>query len=532
VHEWAISGFSSLGPGKLCSPPFELYGRRWSLLFHPRGCGANAQGTHLSAYLRLESGCACDARVRLAVRNHATPAISAFNKPWQWRFESNGKNRGMSSLLPLSSANGEQGFLADDTLVLQLWLRPLGAAEARCLPPGQEGGLPLTDVLQPAARRYYHAKLLASVWGGGTEETLQLILALTPPSSTADAEWAAERQRLQLLALSAAAADGRADTVAALLEAGAMHLVQLKLQGLPEAFQQYSGPYYRVQEPPERRYSFGRPVYRSGGCWLFFAEDAGPDGAATPPRDAANPPAAQWIIGREEDVGHTHGWMYVDDEAPSPDLIQGEWQLWQGPLEKPPPADPMELPEVGGEGGCWCGCERVKVVPSAAFLSPHRSLTPLHYAAWGGQLECCNLVLKACKPYAANPPTPRPGETPPAVDEEVESPLLLAARGTAGAAPVVQLLAAEGFTDYRALGNAATHTVRASGCWEAALPLTLTLILTLSLSLTLTRCASGCWRRRCSVTRSSCPSCTTPLHSSRAPSNASPSRSAPHSPTS
>ena len=98
-----------------------------------------------------------------------------------------------------------------------------------------------------------------------------------------------------------------------------MHLVQLQLQGLPEAFQQYSGPYYRVQEPPERRYSFGRPVYRSGGCWLFFAEDAGPDGGAAAPRDSANPPAAQWIIGREEDVGHTHGWMYVDDEAASPD---------------------------------------------------------------------------------------------------------------------------------------------------------------------------------------------------------------------
>ena len=243
-----------------------------------------------------------------------------------------------------------------------------------------------------------------------------------------------------------------------------MHLVQLQLQGLPEAFQQYSGPYYRVQEPPERRYSFGRPVYRSGGCWLFFAEDAGPDGGAAPPRDSANPPAAQWIIGREEDVGHTHGWMYVDDEAASPELIQGEWQLWQGPLEKPPPAEPMELPEVGGEGGCWCGCERVKVVPSAAFLSPHRSLSPLHYAAWGGQLECCNLVLKPCKPYAANPPTPRPGDALPAVDDEVESPLLLAARGTAGAAPVVQLLAAEGFTDYRALGNAATHTARASAC--------------------------------------------------------------------
>ena len=53
--------------------------------------------------------------------------------------------------------------------------------------------------------------------------------------------------------------------VAALLDAGAMHPVQLQLSGLPDAFQQYSGPYYRVEAPPERRLSFGRPVYRSGG---------------------------------------------------------------------------------------------------------------------------------------------------------------------------------------------------------------------------------------------------------------------------
>ena len=60
MHEWTLSGFSSLGPGKVSSAPFELYGRRWSLLLHPRGCGANAQGTHVSAYLRLEHGPACD----------------------------------------------------------------------------------------------------------------------------------------------------------------------------------------------------------------------------------------------------------------------------------------------------------------------------------------------------------------------------------------------------------------------------------------------------------------------------------------
>jgi len=254
AHEWSIPNFSSLGSAKLSSPAFELYGRRWTLLFHPRGCGANAQGTHLSAYLRLESGVACDARVRLAVRNHATPAISAFNKPWQWRFESNGKNRGMSSLLPLTSANDEAGFVEGDTLTLQLWLRPLGAAEARCLPPGQEGGLPHNDVLQPAARRYFHSKLLVSVWTSPADDVKALIDQLAPAAASSssssssgggavnDAEWAAERQRLQLLALSAAAADGRADSVAALLDSGAMHITQLKLHGLPEAFQQYSGP--------------------------------------------------------------------------------------------------------------------------------------------------------------------------------------------------------------------------------------------------------------------------------------------------
>ena len=163
VHEWTLRDFSQLGPGKVSSAPFELYGRRWSLLLHPRGCGANAQGTHVSAYLRLEHGPACDARVRLAVRNHHSPALSTFNKPWQWRFESNGKNRGVSSLLPLASANAESGFIVDDVLVLQLWLRPLGAAESRCLPPSQEDGLPQGDMLQPAARRHFHSKLLLSV---------------------------------------------------------------------------------------------------------------------------------------------------------------------------------------------------------------------------------------------------------------------------------------------------------------------------------------------------------------------------------
>ena len=61
-------------------------------------------------------------------------------------------------------------------------------------------------------------------------------------------------------------------------------------------------------------------------------------------------------------------------------------------------------------------------------------------------------------------PDPDPYPNPNPNPNQVESPLLLAARGTAGAAPVVQLLAAEGFTDYRALGNAATHTARASVC--------------------------------------------------------------------
>ena len=175
VHEWTLRDFSSLGPGKVSSAPFELYGRRWSLLLHPRGCGANAQGTHVSAYLRLEHGPACDARVRLAVRNHHSPALSTFNKPWQWRFESNGKNRGVSSLLPLASANSDSGFVVDDVLVLQLWLRPLGAAESRCLPPGQEDGLPEGDMLQPAARRHFHAKLLLAVWLSTADEVLRLL---------------------------------------------------------------------------------------------------------------------------------------------------------------------------------------------------------------------------------------------------------------------------------------------------------------------------------------------------------------------
>ena len=74
--------------------------------------------------------------MRLAVRNQHSPTLSTFNKPWQWRFDSNGKNRGVSSLLPLSSANVDAGFVVDDTLVLQLWLRPRGVAvviEARHL---------------------------------------------------------------------------------------------------------------------------------------------------------------------------------------------------------------------------------------------------------------------------------------------------------------------------------------------------------------------------------------------------------------
>ncbi len=471
-HEWTIPGFSTLGPSKLCSQPFELYGRRWSLLFHPRGCGANAQGTHLSAYLRLESGNACNARVRLAVGNHHAPALSAFNKPWQWRFETNGKNRGMSSLLPLTSATEEAGYLKNDALVLQLWLRPLGAAEARCLPPGQDGGLPKSDVLQVAARRYFHCKLLTSVWCSPAEEVLGLVTQLAPPTAICDPDWAAERQRLQLLALSAAAADGRKDCLASLLDAGAMYPVQLYLRGLPDAFSQYSGPYFRVEHPPERRTSFGRPVYRAGGCWLFFAEDSGDGADSRKARDGAVAPAAQWIVGREEDIGRTHGWMYSDDEATSPDLIRGEWQLWQGPLEGTS-HDAASAEAGSSDGGSWRRCENAHVELGAAFLSTKGSLTPLHYGAWGGQLECSNMVLKLCKPYAPNPKPPRRNAPAASSSDEgpassYESPLLLAAQGTSGAAPVVQLLAAEGFADYRALGQAATHTVRI-GLLEAAL---------------------------------------------------------------
>ena len=481
VHEWTLRDFSSLGPGKVSSAPFELYGRRWSLLLHPRGCGANAQGTHVSAYLRLEHGPACDARVRLAVRNHHSPALSTFNKPWQWRFESNGKNRGVSSLLPLASANSDSGFVVDDVLVLQLWLRPLGAAESRCLPPGQEDGLPEGDMLQPAARRHFHAKLLLAVWLSTADEVLRLLEQLCPTSTKADPGWATERHRLQLLALNAAAADGRKDALVALLDSGALFPVQLYLRNLPPAFAKYSGPYERVESPAEKRTSFGRPVYRSGACWLFYAEDADGNGETAA--------ASQWIVGREEDLGRTHGWMYADDDATSPDLITAEWQLWEGGVAG------------GGDSSAgsadaantWRGCGAVRATPSAPFLEVRHSLTPLHYAAWGGQLECTNISLKLCKPYSPNPVPPRynrrstptaagtatDGASPPLPvlteggnDQEEctdgESPLLLAARGTAGAAPVVQLLAAEGFCDHRALGAAMTHTVRI-GLLEAAL---------------------------------------------------------------
>ncbi|KOO53486.1 hypothetical protein Ctob_008434 [Chrysochromulina tobinii] len=414
IHEWKLSGFASQGPAKVASPPFELYGRRWSLLLHPRGCGANAQGTHISAYLRLEHGPACDARVRLAVRNQHSPTLSTFNKPWQWRFDSNGKNRGVSSLLPLSSANVDAGFVVDDTLVLQLWLRPLGVAESRCLPPGAEDGLPAGDTLQPAARRHFHAKLLHHVWlsnsqalapagspapaasgcaklssgaaGGsavpasaasgsaaaahsGAEEVIRVLEQLAPSWCSEDPSWATERHRLQLLALNAAAADGHKETLVALLDSGWMHPVQLYLTNLPAAYARYAGPYEQVASP--RRFSYGRPVYRSGHCYLFYAEERVGE------RDGG---VAQWVVGREEDLGCTNGWMFVDDDAVSPELIIGD-----------------------AEGGA-----------------------------------------------------------------EADSPLLLAARGTAGAAPVVQLLAAEGFCDYRALGAAATHTVRI-GLLEAAL---------------------------------------------------------------
>ena len=555
LHEWKLSGFSSQGPSKVSSPSFELFGRRWSLLLHPRGCGANAQGTHVSAYLRLEHGSACDARVRLAVRNHHSPTLSTFNKPWQWRFESNGKNRGVSSLLPLTSANADAGFVVDDSLVLQLWLRPLGAAESRCLPPGAEDGLPHGDLLQPAARRYFHSKLLLCVWlssptsscssaaaavapttassaaasaaassaasrGGSSaalaagrdasreaeaaaDDVQRLLEQLAPSSCSSDPAWATERHRLQLLALNAAAADGHKDALVALLESGWLHPVQLHLTHLPPAYAKYAGPYEQVSSP--RRYSYGRPVYRSGHCYLFYAEE----------RDGKGQDVSQWVLGREEDLGRTNGWMFVDDDALSPDLIQGEFQIWDERGSGSSSGGSSSGGSSGGGGAADCGsawhaCSAVRVVPSAPFLVVGASLTPLHYAAWGGQLECTNLTLKACKPYSPNPVPPklqrRSGSGAEAAGElatssvmaaasssasdgdtavvaapiaaqlplghpdsfEGESPLLLAARGTAGAAPVVQLLAAEGFCDHRALGAAATHTVRI-GLLEAAL---------------------------------------------------------------
>ena len=305
---------------------------------------------------------------------------------------------------------------------------------------------------------------------------LKLIEQLAPTSCKADPGWATERHRLQLLALNAAAADGRKDSLITLLDAGCLFPVQLYLRNLPKAFSKYSGPYERVESPAERRYSYGRPVYKSGACWLFYAEDGNTDLNNTSGEIGASPPpASQWIIGREEDLGRTHGWMYADDDATSPDLIQSEWQLWEGGAPDAPPAAAEK-----GEAS-WRGCSDVRVVPAAPFLEVRHSLTPLHYAAWGGQLECTSVALKLCKPYSPNPTAPRkrmPGDNTSTGDvsstsgdsecTDGETPLLLAARGTAGAAPVVQLLAAEGFCDHRALGSAATHTVRI-GLLEAAL---------------------------------------------------------------
>ena len=204
---------------------------------------------------------------------------------------------------------------------------------------------------------------------------------------------------------------------------------------------------------------------------------------------------------------------------------------------------------------------QVRVLPISPFLDAHMSLTPLHYAAWGGQLECTNMVLKSCKPYAANPPTPKAGgASPPLADDDdtlTESPLLLAARGTAGAAPVVQLLAAEGFTDHRALGHAATHTVRI-GLLEAALlrhSEFMSLCATPRIAHWLWRSTPRlhsqidpptaahrllpCLRRICSSSRARAPhatprraaGCTTRLRSWRAPCRSSRSRSAPRCPT-
>ena len=294
-------------------------------------------------------------------------------------------------------------------------------------------------------------------------QALALLESLCPSSASGDPGWAAERHRLQLLGLSASAADGRKDTVTTLLDAGAMHPVQLQLSGLPDAFQQYSGPYYRVEAPPERRLSFGRPVYRSGGCWLFFAEDAGNEKGETAREGAA--PTAQWIVGREEDVGRTHGWMYVDDEAASPELIRAEWQLGRGRSTRAArrrrrrDGGPTARRRRAARGAAarMCRCSRPPSSPARPSRRPLRGVgrpARVHHAAPQG----VQALRRTRRRRAPAPPT----------EPDIESPLLLAARGSAGAAPVVQLFTAEGFTDYRALGAAATHTVRI-GLLEAAL---------------------------------------------------------------
>ena len=264
------------------------------------------------------------------------------------------------------------------------------------------------------------------------------------------------------------------DTLVALLDAGCMHPIQLRVTSLPGALMEYAGLYERVAQPPERRTSCGRPMYRKGHWWLYFAEDHSDD-------PNGSPGVAQWVIGREESLGKMSRFLCTEDNAISPDLIRAEWRL-----REVHESEPGETP--GPDNGTPFVCATVSALPAAPFLVVGTSLTPLHYAAWGGQLECTNLVLKACKPYSPNPTLPRalprrntaaapastlilsppPPPPPPSVSlaagsgdrpQDSDTPLLLAARGTAGAAPVVQLLAAEGFCDHRALGAAATHTV-------------------------------------------------------------------------
>ena len=74
-------------------------------------------------------------------------------------------------------------------------------------------------------------------------------------------------------------------------------------------------------------------------------------------------------------MGRTHGWMYADDDAISPDLIRATWHLWEGPV-KPDPASAVgrgvtavAAPRAAREGS-WRAAELVRVQLGGAPSMP------------------------------------------------------------------------------------------------------------------------------------------------------------------